>query len=244
MTPAQESGPWQSWGVTDVGMARSLNEDAFLDLPGAGLWMVADGMGGHAHGELASALAVQSLEGFEPPASLAARVDRVEDALLGADEAIRDLAARKGRRQIGSTVALLLAHERHVVCLWAGDSRIYRWRAGSLEQLTRDHAYVEELLEMGLIEADEARHHPQGNIVTRALGASERLYLDAEVFALEPGDAFLLCSDGLTRELEDEDIAATLAEQPAPATCQALVDRALARGGHDNTTVVLARFSP
>jgi serine/threonine protein phosphatase PrpC len=230
--------------VTDVGMTRSLNEDAFLDLPDAGLWMVADGMGGHAHGELASALAVEALQETPLPPGLAARVDRVEDALHRADEAIRDLAARKGKRQVGSTVALLLAHDRHVVCLWAGDSRIYRWRGGELEQLTRDHAYVEELLAMGLIDAEEARNHPQGNIVTRALGASERLHLDAEVYALEPGDCYLLCSDGLTRELEDADIAATLTATPPLEGCRELLERALARGGHDNTTVVLARFQP
>ena len=125
---------------------------------------------------------------------------------------LREYAAREENHTIGSTVAALLARGRHGVCLWAGDSRLYRFRDGALEQITQDHALVEELVERGVLTRDQAVDHPHGNLVTRAVGAADRLFVDVEIFELREGDVFLLCSDGLEKELSEDEIAEVLAD--------------------------------
>ena len=233
---------WTSNGCTDVGTVRELNEDAFLDRPDLGLWVVADGMGGHFAGDVASQMIVSALAELDVPTSLSEFVETVERRLVEINTELREYAAREETHTIGSTVASLLAHRRHGVCLWAGDSRVYRCRDGVLGQITQDHALVEELVERGVLTRDQAVDHPHGNLVTRAVGAADRLFIDMEILELRDGDEFVLCSDGLEKEIDDEEIAAVLARADNEQASRALVDRALEQGARDNVTVVTVRI--
>ncbi|CAG2145626.1 Serine/threonine phosphatase stp [compost metagenome] len=234
---------WSSAAATDVGRVRGRNEDACLDLPERGIWAVADGMGGHAVGDFASRAIVQALSGLGPPGSLDGALDDARTALLAVNQALIDEAARMKVRVIGSTVVAMLACERRCGCLWAGDSRLYLFRAGHLKQLTRDHSQVERLRARGLITAEEAKHHPAHNTITRAVGAATRLDLDVLTLEVGDGDMFLLCSDGLSNEVEDAGIAAVLAASAGDCAAAAneLVQQALVNGGHDNVSVVVLR---
>lgn len=234
---------WSSAAATDVGRVRGRNEDACLDLPERGIWAVADGMGGHAVGDFASRAIVQALSGLGPPGSLDGALDDARTALLAVNQALIDEAVRMKVRVIGSTVVAMLACERRCGCLWAGDSRLYLFRAGHLKQLTRDHSQVERLRARGLITAEEAKHHPAHNTITRAVGAATRLALDVLTLEVGDGDMFLLCSDGLSNEVEDPGIAAVLAASAGDCAAAAneLVQQALVNGGHDNVSVVVLR---
>jgi protein phosphatase len=141
-------------------------------------------------------------------------------------------------------VAALVAFEGHGVYLWAGDSRVYRFRQGRLRRLTRDHSQVEELVEEGLLAPEEAESHPAANVITRAVGGEENLEVDAEIVELAPRDLFLLCSDGLYKELSEADIAGILARTPSPRAARQLVDTALERGARDNVTALVVRVEP
>lgn len=193
---------WLSASLTNVGNVRKINEDACLDLPSRGLWVVADGMGGHAAGDVASQMIVETLRQIPAVDKLSGFVDVVEDCLLDANRKLYEMS-RSGAEQrvIGSTVAALLAFENHCLCAWAGDSRIYRLRDGIFEQVTRDHSEVEEMIEQGLITPEAAAVHPSANIITRAVGGTSDLHLDLELFELQSLDRFLVCSDGLYKEL-------------------------------------------
>ena len=148
------------------------------------------------------------------------------------------MAATQEAQTIGSTVAALVAKGHLGVCAWAGDSRVYRCRDGSIEQVTQDHALVEELVERGVLTRDQAVGHPQGNLVTRAVGAADQLCLDLEVIELRDGDTFILCSDGLDKEVTPEEIAEVVARENDRAVSEVLVDIALSRGCRDNITVI------
>jgi protein phosphatase len=228
---------WTSNARSDPGLVREANEDACLDRPDLGLWAVADGMGGHSAGDVAANAIVERLGRIASPSSLSGLVTNVELAVLEVNARLRELGRRPVQRTIGSTVAILAAYESHGVCVWAGDSRIYRYRQGALEQLTQDHALVEDLIEQGYLQRADAALHPQSNLVTRAVGATEDLRLDLEIVELADQDVFVLCSDGLDKEVSDEDIAAALAN--GSRSSEWLVELALERGGRDNVTVVL-----
>ncbi len=219
-------------------MVRQINEDACLDRPDAGLWVVADGMGGHTAGDTASTMIVDTLAAMNPPAALGELIDEIEDRLLAVNDSLRAMAATREAQTIGSTVAALIASGRLGVCAWAGDSRIYRCRDGGIEQVTQDHALVEELVERGVLTRDQAVGHPQGNLVTRAVGAAEQLWLDLEILELRDGDTFILCSDGLDKELTAEEIAEVVARDNDRPVSEVLVDIALSRGCRDNITVI------
>lgn len=223
---------------TDVGMVRQHNEDACLERPDLGIWVVADGMGGHSAGDVASGMIVDRLGklDFEPRLSLA--VDKIETVLEDVNVELRELAATREASTIGSTVVSLLIRGSYAVCLWAGDSRIYRIRQSRLEQLTQDHALVADLVDRGVLTPKQAANHPQSNLVTRAVGAADALKLDLEIYEIAAGDQFILCSDGLDKELSDSEIRDTvLTHQPSHAA-DALVELALSRGSRDNVTVV------
>jgi serine/threonine protein phosphatase PrpC len=226
-------------GQTHVGCVRTLNEDAFLNRPEKGIWAVADGMGGHEGGELASARVVEALESVGDCANAYALRDSATLALRQAND---DLVAR-GLEQfgaaIGSTVAALLVYRGHYACIWAGDSRIYLYRAGQLRLLTRDHSYVQQMVDAGVIRADQARAHPKSNVITRAVGARSSLELEAAYGEIRDGDRFLLCSDGLNSVLHEREIAEELNRAPAERAADRLIARALARGASDNVTVVI-----
>ncbi|MGD9965396.1 MAG: PP2C family serine/threonine-protein phosphatase [Hyphomonadaceae bacterium] len=228
-----------SIGRSHVGCVRTLNEDSFLNRPEKGVWAVADGMGGHEGGELASARVVEALDGIGACANAYALRDGATSALQMANE---DLVSR-GRElfggAIGSTVVTLLAYRGHYACMWAGDSRIYLYRAGQIRLLTRDHSYVQEMVDAGVLGAGEARLHPKSNVITRAVGARASLELDAAYGDIRDGDRFLLCSDGLSSVLAEREIAAELNRAPAELAADGLISRALARGAADNVTVVI-----
>lgn len=228
-----------SAACTHVGMVRRLNEDACLDRPDLGLWVVADGMGGHHAGDVASRLIVESLDRIPPPSDAAVFLSTVKAHLVEANGALRAEAAGQGPdRIIASTVVALLVYGRHFACVWAGDSRLYLFRDGCLRQIGRDHSHVQELVDLGLVSAEEARNHPQANIVTRAVGATDELELDMRHEPVLPDDLFLLCSDGLTKMLTDGEIEEILGRVAAPEAAQALTDLALERGAVDNVTSV------
>ncbi|NDW05829.1 PP2C family protein-serine/threonine phosphatase [Jiella pacifica] len=228
------------FGASHVGRVRELNEDRFLVDAATGVFAVADGMGGHHGGELASAAIVERLATVGIATTAADLRARVEARLIAANEAIRSHGAAAGAT-VGSTVVVLLVFGDRFACLWAGDSRLYRLSRGILSKVTRDHSKVQELVDAGLISPGEAATWPERNVITRAVGVSPRLDLERVSETARIGDVFLLCSDGLTGHLGDDEIAALLAGSDARAAAEALIAAALERGGGDNVTVVVLR---
>jgi protein phosphatase len=233
---------WVSAAATDVGKIRSLNEDAYLDRPDIGLWVVADGMGGHDAGDLASRSVVESLAGIGRQANLGSYVDELRLRLLSVNRALREEAERRSESVIGSTVAALVAVGRHAVAVWAGDSRVYLFRDGTLRPLTHDHSQVEELIAEGSLTRDQAENHPAANVITRAVGGDDDLRLDAQIQEILDQDICLLCTDGLTKEVKEQEIAETLRDSDPRLAPQLLVDLACRRGARDNVTVVAVQF--
>jgi serine/threonine protein phosphatase PrpC len=226
-----------SVGRTHAGCVRALNEDALLNRPDIGLWAVADGMGGHEGGEVASAAVVDALAGVSTFTSAYAFRDAAAHAL---NQANAELVRRsEDRGMMGSTVVALLAHEGHYACLWAGDSRAYMYRSGALKRISNDHSLVQELVDAGALSEEGARVHPRSNVITRAVGAREELELDGAFGVLRAEDRFLLCSDGLTAVVSDREIADAMIRAPLEAAAERLLDQALARGAPDNVTLVL-----
>jgi protein phosphatase len=223
---------------TDVGMVRQINEDACLSRPEIGLWVVADGMGGHSAGDVASGKIVEQMAEVGAHDKLSALVAEVESRLLDVNDELREIAAEQNISTVGSTVAALVIKGRFGMCLWVGDSRVYRVRGGEIEQLTQDHAFVEDLVEKGILSREDAANHPQSNLVTRAVGAQDSLKLDLEIFELRDDDLFIVCSDGLDKEVTEAEIAATSSRHEPTRLSDELVGLALARGSRDNVTVI------
>lgn len=228
---------WSACTATDVGKVRKVNEDSHLDRPDLGLWVVADGMGGHAAGDVASQLVVKMLADMPADGSLSAAADELEQRLEKANAELIQLAKDSRKKTIGCTVVAMCVRGDHALVAWAGDSRLYRARDGQFECLTQDHALVEELVTVGLLSREEAEKHPQANRITRAIGAGEPLFVDFEIYQVKSGDRFLLCSDGLYKEVTDKDIGSLLIKSNGDAAKAAVAD-ALAKGGRDNVTVV------
>jgi serine/threonine protein phosphatase PrpC len=233
-----------SFAETDVGLARSGNEDSYLS--GRSVFAVADGLGGHQGGEVASALAVEplaALDGreFADPAEAATAL---AEAIRAANEAIIDRAAgTPDLWGMGTTVtAAAVAGGRLLQLAHVGDSRAYLLRDGTLDQLTTDHTVVGELVRRGRLTPEQAAVHPERSILTRAVGLDPAIAVDSpDPLELLPGDQVLLCSDGLTEAVPDADIARLLAAPDGDAACRSLIDAANKAGGPDNITVVLIR---
>lgn len=223
---------------TDVGCVRTVNEDACLARADAGLWAVADGMGGHARGRWAATRIAASLDAALLPDPLDPAVAAVHAALDRANAQIVRAGVAE-RRVIGSTVAALVVRARRCVVLWAGDSRVYRLRDGALAPLTTDHSPVAQMVAAGLLSRAEAADHPMGHMLARAVGVQPALALERRDADVLPGDTFLLCSDGLTRMLDETAIAALLQRERPHRCADALVDLAVARGAADNVTAVV-----
>ncbi len=235
-------GRCMSAACSDVGRVRAVNEDSFLDRPDIGLWVVADGMGGHQAGDVASRLIVEELDRIRRPthgpalmAEVKARIRRVNHLLL------EEARSRGPDAVVASTVVGLLMIDGFFGCFWAGDSRLYLYRGGRLTQLTRDHSYVQDLVDAGVLTPEQAERHPQGNVVTRAVGAEADLRLDLKQGRSFANDVFLLCSDGLTRPVDPDSITAILSRVPLAESARALVDAALERGAPDNVTAVVVK---
>jgi serine/threonine protein phosphatase PrpC len=234
-TQQGDSLKFLSVGRTHVGRVRTLNEDAYLNRPEIGLWAVADGMGGHDRGDLASQRVVEALESVTTSVSAHDAFTQVSDAIQRANDGL----IGNVEEMSGATVVALLAHRNRFSCIWAGDSRAYLYRSGALKRLTRDHSFVQELVDAGALTDDQARRHPKANVVTRAVGAGPGLKLDDVSGELQSGDRLLLCSDGLSGMLAESVIADALRRAPLEWAAQTLVDRSLAAGGKDNVTVVV-----
>lgn len=236
----QTSLSWTSDGQTHAGAVRTLNQDSLLVRPDLGLWAVADGMGGHEAGEIASAMVVETLE-------LAAHAGALDDCVAELEKAMQTLNGRLRRLShehfnggiIGSTLVCLVAREGRYGLIWAGDSRCYLFRQQRLNRISRDHSEVEELVEKGLIRPDQAHGHPLSNRITRAIGATDELELETRFGTLRSGDLFLLCSDGLNDTLRDADIAHFLGQGSLVDTNKALLHESLIREARDNVTSVL-----
>jgi len=232
---------FKSASKSHVGMVRQVNEDACLDLPENGLWVVADGMGGHAAGDYVSSLIVDSLRSIAAGRSLDEYVAALQSDLLRVNAAVREETANRGVTMMGSTVVVLATRDLRGMCLWAGDSRLYRLRDGVLEGISRDHSYVQDLQDSGLLSEAEARVHPRANIVTRAIGVEAQLNLALVELLLVPGDSYLLCSDGLNKTVEDEEIRDVLSHDEPGEIASSLVSLGLMRGAPDNITVVVVK---
>ncbi len=232
--------------ISDVGRARRLNEDSFAIEPEQGLYLVADGMGGHGHGEVASRLAARTVReslgrGRRRRGRRSSMASRLKKAIAAANRQVLEEVERDVSLQgMGTTlVALVLEGERAVVA-HVGDSRAYRFRDGRLEPLTSDHTWVREQVSAGRISETQARSHPFKSVVTRALGGEPGVEVETLELSVQPGDLLLLCSDGLTTMLTDDKIGECLGETAPPAEiCRALVRAANAEGGRDNITVLL-----
>lgn len=224
-----------------VGMVRKINEDACLELTWDGLWAVADGMGGHAAGDYVSSLAVDSLRQLPLIDGLEDFAQALRDTLARVNRVVREETLRRGVAMMGSTVVLLAARGDRAVGLWAGDSRLYRLRDGRIERLSHDHSYVQELQDSGLLNEAEARVHPRGNLVTRAIGVEDQLELQAVNLQVQPGDTYLLCSDGLNKTAEDHEIADVLGHADPYQVVRSLVHLGLTRGAPDNITAVVVK---
>lgn len=229
---------------TDVGCRREVNEDSFLTRPDSGLWVVADGMGGHAAGDFASQTIVEELYSIGMPASAEDLQARFMERLTRANEVILDHAASLDRGSIGATVVSLLVYGQEYACIWSGDSRGYLLRDGQLVPQSRDHTEVRALLDAGTITEEEAAHWPRRNVITKAIGVTAQPDCDMVTGTLHEGDRFVLCSDGLTEHLSDAEIAAFLGASPAQDACDAMIRETLARGARDNVTVVVLRCLP
>ena len=232
---------WDSWGATTVGNVRQINEDAYLQQLGVDLWVVADGMGGHQAGDVASNMIVESLAGFDTFGTLEEYVEVISQRLQAVNRDLCELSAQKfDNRVVGSTVVVLVAKGDRYGYLWAGDSRLYRLRGNSLVQLTRDHALCEELSEHDLADA-EFKSKVRSNVITRAVGAENELTLDVEFDQSCVDDIYLLCSDGLIKEVASNEIASILAGGNPELSARSLIDLAVQRGARDNVTVVVVR---
>jgi protein phosphatase len=238
------------FGLTDVGRRRDNNQDQFVVDDGLGLYAIADGMGGHAAGEVASKIAIDALadtvrgNGTDGESAEAVGEQLVRAVNEGNRRICESVLARQEWRGMGTTLVAIRVVGSRAVIGHVGDSRAYRVRGGRLERLTSDHSWVAEQVKLGLLSDEEASRHPMRNIVTRALGNRSDVEVELAEEALLPGDTLLLCSDGLNSMLDDAEILETLAAHDEPQqACEALVEKANARGGDDNITVIVARMA-
>lgn len=226
-----------AFGATDTGRVRARNEDTFLVDLAAGLVVVADGMGGHAAGDVASQTAVARLaDAFHASGDLPAAVGAANHALI---ERARQSAELTG---MGTTITAVYLQSNLLHCAHVGDSRLYRLRAGRLTQLTRDHTVAEDMIEQGALTRAAAMGHPLSSMLTRAIGSRTEVEVDAFTESLEKGDLLLLCSDGLSGLVSDEDLTVLLGQElELELLAGQLIEAANLRGGTDNITVVLVR---
>jgi serine/threonine protein phosphatase PrpC len=232
-----------STSATHPGAVRKRNEDSVVDRPDLGLWAVADGAGGHGAGDVASQAVKVALEEIPHGLSAAELLAQVRLRLADVHAALRRRAAEDGpARIIATTVVVLMARDGHYACLWAGDSRAYLLRDGTLQRVTRDHSLVQQMVDDGILAEEEAEDHPQSNIILRAVGGGDDdLALDKVSGRIAVGDALMLCSDGLFKALPEAELAAVL---QSGGDAAALVEAAVTRGARDNVSAVTLRSAP
>lgn len=229
---------------SDVGLKRKVNEDSILVRTERGLWAVADGMGGHEAGDVASAMVTEALHRLPIVYGLEQLVEAAIDQLRRVNRQLIELA-RNGahERTIGTTVVALAIANGQFHCFWAGDSRAYRVRDGEIRRISRDHSLVQDLVDAGMLAADEAERHVDANIITRAVGVAEDLDVDSSTGDALSGDLFLLASDGLTRLVDDQEILAQLAASTLDDAADTLIEMVLARGAPDNVSIIITKVA-
>jgi PPM family protein phosphatase len=231
-------------GLTDTGVVRTANQDScFVDDQSGRFFIVADGMGGHAGGQEASKIATEVIKGYleqhwdSPLSSEVLLKEAVAEANLGI---IKDQQDHPARRDMGTTVVVLIFRDEQPWCAHVGDSRLYRLRNSKLEQITDDHTWVGMALKKGEINVEQAKLHPWRHVLSQCLGREDLQNIEIQEFEVQSGDRLLICSDGLTEEVSDQQIQATLSNsESCEITAQELIDAAKAAGGSDNITVVL-----
>jgi PPM family protein phosphatase len=243
-----------SCGMTDVGMKRTNNEDAYLINDELNLFVVCDGMGGHVGGEFASSIAVNTVEEVLACIDTEPSVDLPEDPVEATREKLRYAVRLAGRRiwekanaepefkGMGTTVLVLLIESGNAYVAHVGDSRAYVQRDDLFEQLTEDHSLVNEKIRAGVLTPEEARHHKLRNIITRSLGYQEEVEVDIQVRAVRRNDEFLLCTDGLSNFLDPAEMGEILRSVSPQAAARQLIDLACQRGGDDNITTIITRI--
>lgn len=223
---------------THVGRVRKVNEDSILLRPDIALWAVSDGMGGHAGGDFASQSVVEALnrlpDGLEP----AEVMREARRALHESHDRVRQEADLRDQGTIGATIVLLVLSDEHFMCLWVGDSRLYRLREGSLSMISFDHSVVGEMVEQGQMTWDEAENCSFSNQITRAVGVGDALEIDKRRGDVLPGDRFLLCSDGLSRYANEETLCRLMMENPIETLADKLLALTLDAGAADNVSVI------
>lgn len=228
---------------THVGLKRKINEDSILVETGRGLWAVADGMGGHEAGEVASAAVVDRLRRLPVTADLDALAADAIDALQQVNGDLIELARSKdSERTIGTTVVGIAIADGRFRCFWAGDSRAYWIRGGEIMRLSRDHSLVQDLVDAGMIKPEEADRHENANVITRAVGVRESLDVDCISGEAKSGDMFLLASDGLTRVVDDGEMVAELGRGSLEQAADRLIETVLERGAPDNVSLIIVRL--
>jgi serine/threonine-protein phosphatase Stp1 len=229
---------------THVGLRRKVNEDSVLVRTERGLWAVADGMGGHEAGDVASAMVAEALRRLPIVYSLDELIESAIDALRHVNHELIQLAQDDHRsRTIGTTVVGLGIADGQFRCFWAGDSRAYRIRNGQIRRLSRDHSLVQDLVDAGMLKPEEAERHESANVITRAVGVAEELQVDSSDGEATPGDLFLLASDGLTRLVDDGELLEQLTAHQPESAIDNLIDLVLARGAPDNVSIVIVALS-
>jgi serine/threonine protein phosphatase PrpC len=227
---------------THVGLRRKVNEDSMMVRTDRGLWAVADGMGGHDAGDVASSKITEALLRLPIVYGLDDLVESAIAALKRVNQELIVLAASQdAQRTIGSTVVGLAIADGQFRCFWAGDSRAYRIRGDQIAQLSRDHSLVQDLVDAGMISPQEAEGHPNANVVTRAVGVSDELKIDIVSGDAKSGDQFLLASDGLTRLVDDHELVAELTSRRPAEAAEQLIETVLSRGAPDNVSIIIAK---
>ena len=233
---------FESVSRTDVGLKRKINEDSLLAAPDRALWAVADGMGGHDAGEVASAMVVEALQRLPQSEDLDATVSAAIEALEGVNqELIRLARTQSSDRTIGTTIVGLTIANGGYRCFWAGDSRAYLLRNGDIARISRDHSLVQDLIDSGMLTPDEAERHENANVITRAVGVAKDIRVDVVSGDVLPGDQFVLASDGLTRVVSDGELAAELMRNDPDRAADVLIETVLRRGAPDNVSLVIVR---
>ena len=229
---------------THPGLKRKVNEDSILVRTERGLWAVADGMGGHEAGDVASAKVVEALSMVAPHSRVDDFVTDAINALKNVNQELIQLArADHVPKTIGSTVVGIAISGDQFGCFWAGDSRAYRIRRGEIAQLSRDHSLVQDLIDAGMLGPKEAETHPNANVITRAVGAAEDLRVDISAGDAQPGDLFLLASDGLTRVVDDDTIYEELIAAEPEEAAERLLKTVLSRGAPDNVSLIIVKVT-
>lgn len=228
---------------THVGLRRKVNEDSVLVRTERGLWAVADGMGGHEAGDVASAMVTEALRALPIVYGLDDLVEAAIDSLRHVNHELIKLAHSEDDRSrtIGTTVVGLAIAGENFRCFWAGDSRAYRIRHGQIRRLSRDHSLVQDLVDAGMLNSADAEKHESANVITRAVGVSEDLQVDSSTGESASGDIFVLASDGVTRVVDDEELLEELTAAPLEAAADKVVELVLARGAPDNLSMVIVR---